>query len=458
MADKPQPVNLPNYFLADLPPEAELSAGLITDACQTLKRNRERYLEGRSTDDAVRLLESLAKEWLSPDFPFRRMVMEANPEVTGFTTPVLLTGLDQFFEVLTVENLESLLWQELGHPQRLDNFFPNERGFGSQRAAMAQGPQLLAHIGPGNLPIPIMTDMVLGLLTRSAQFVKCASGRAFVPRMFAHSLYDADHKLGACMEIAEWKGGNDFLDAALFAESDCVTATGSDETLSAISGKLPQTARFLGYGTRVSFGYVTRETLRQTQSVVKRAAADIAAWNQCGCLSPHVIYVEEGGTVNGETFADLLARELEALEGTHPRGSLSAEEASGIARRRSFYEVRAAHSPETKMWASKESTAWTVVLESDPKFQISCLNRFIYVKSVTEADQALHGADAVRDKVSTVGLAAGATDAPELARKFARWGAKRICPLGQMQRPPLGWRHDGRPAMGDLLMWSDWEK
>ena len=152
-----------------------------------------------------------------------------------------------------------------------------------------------------------MMEMVLGLLAHSAQFVKCASGPAFVPRMFAHSLYDADRKLGACMEVAEWKGGMDSLDAALFAECDCVVAMGSDETLAAIGGKIPPAARFLGYGTRVSFGYVTREALRQTQSVVKRAAADVTAWNQCGCLSPHVIYVEEGGAVNGETFADLLA-------------------------------------------------------------------------------------------------------------------------------------------------------
>jgi len=45
-----------------------------------------------------------------------------------------------------------------------------------------------------------------------------------------------------------------------------------------------------------------------------------------------------------------------------------------------------------------------------------------------------------------------------LALKFAHLGAKRICPLGEMQRPPLGWRHDGRPALGDLVTWCDWEK
>jgi hypothetical protein len=99
-------------------------------------------------------------------------------------------------------------------------------------------------------------SIVFGLLTRSAQFVKCASGSSFLPRLFAHSIYDADPKLGACLEIAEWRGGNADLESALFAEADCVTATGSDETLAAIRARLPIKTRFLGYGHRVSFGFV----------------------------------------------------------------------------------------------------------------------------------------------------------------------------------------------------------
>ena len=47
-------LNLPNYFLADLPPEATLSAPMITEACQTLKRNRDQYLARRTTDSIIR--------------------------------------------------------------------------------------------------------------------------------------------------------------------------------------------------------------------------------------------------------------------------------------------------------------------------------------------------------------------------------------------------------------------
>ena len=299
------------------------------------------------------------------------MTLEAGPEIIGFTSQVLAAGLDDFFKLLTVENLENLLWQELGHTERLDNFHANERGWGSQFSALAQGPQLLAHIAPGSLPVPVLMEMVLGLLARSAQFVKCASGRAFVPRMFAHSLYDADRKVGACIELADWKGGwNQFADTALFAECDCVVATGSDQTLAAIAGRISPKTRFIGYGTRLSFGYVTREALRQGMAVAKRAAADVVAWNQCGCLSPHVIYVEDGATVSREAFADMLALELKALEATHPRGPLGVSEAADIARRRSFYEVRAAHLPTPKCGQAKNRRRGRSFRERSPNFKL----------------------------------------------------------------------------------------
>src|SRR5207244_6976883 len=119
----------------------------------------------------------------------------------------------------------------------------------------------LVHVTPGNLPSPTLMSIVLGLLARSGQFVKCASGAALLPRLFAHSLYAIEPKLGACLEIAEWKGGRLDLENALFAEADCVTATGSDDTLLEIRGHLPAHVRFLGYGHRVSFGFVAREVL-----------------------------------------------------------------------------------------------------------------------------------------------------------------------------------------------------
>ena len=451
----------PNYFLADLPPEAALTPTMISEACQTLKRNREQYLSGRSTQNLVNILGELAENWLQPDFPFRRMALEEGPAATGFGRPTLADGLDLFFKQLTRENLHTLLVQELGHAQRLDAMVASSGDERIQQAAMANGPELLFHITAGNIPNPVLLCIALGLLTRSAQFVKCASGASLLPRLFAHSLYDAEPKLASCLEIATWRGGHrPDLEAVLFNEADCVTAAASDETLLTIQGAQPINTRFVGYGHRLSFGYVASEVLSgfNTRKIVARAAADVVAWNQLGCLSPHVIYVEHGGGAAAEQFAEWLAEELESREATEPRGGVPVEIAAVISSKRDFYTVRAGHSPGTRLWSSKDSTAWTVIYEADALFQISCLNRFIYVKGVSDVTEVIQKADNVRGKVSTVGIAATEDKSLELATQFARWGVTRVCPLGQMQNPPLTWRHDGRPALGDLVIWTNWEQ
>ncbi len=452
-------MNLPNYFLADLPPEAVLTPAIITEACRTLKQNRTRYLADRPTAQLVRVIARVSSNWRDAEFPFRKLALDLGPADTGFSRATLAAGLDTFFARITEENLNLLLEQELGDARRLDEFaaLPGERL--EKRASTANGPVLIAHIAAGNLPCPALMSLIHGILLHSAQFLKCASGAALLPRLFAHSLYDAEPKLGACLEIAEWPGGKLSFEEALFAEADSVTATGADNTLAAIGQRLPQHTRFHGHGHRVSFGYLSRDALTHAhaRSLAQQAARDVAAWDQQGCLSPHLFYVEKDGAVSAEKFAEILAKELEAHEQHTPRGSLDVASAASIATRRAFYDVRAAHSPETRQWCSDGSTAWTVVYEADARFQISCLNRFVFVKEIESLDEVLRAAEIVRGQVSTVGLAAPPATAKEIARRLARWGVTRICPLGQMQDPPLTWRQDGRGTLSDLVTWTDWE-
>lgn len=453
-------MNPPDYFLADLPPEVALTPSTILEACQTLKRNREQFLAPRSTAQIIHVLSDTARQWLRDDYPFRRLALERGPEAAGLPRAILAVGLDAFFHELTRENLHALVEQDLGHAHRLDAFSVSEAERRLHTASLAHGPELLVHITAGNLPCPALMSVVLGLLARSAQFVKCAQSSSFLPRLFAHSLYEAEPKFGACLEIAEWPGGAAGLEEPLFAEADCVTATGSDDTLAAIHARLPRKTRFLGYGHRVSFAYIAGDALNPLERtrVIARAADDVVAWNQLGCLSPHVLYVQSGGATAAEFFAELLAEELTRREEASPRGSVSVDTSAVITLKRDFYRVRATASRETRLWHSAGSTAWTVVYEGDALFQLSCLNRFIYVKSVAKLDEALRSAEGVRGQVSTVGLAAPGPQMQELAGQLARWGVTRVCPLGRMQRPPLTWRHDGRPALADLVTWTNWEQ
>ena len=296
----------------------------------------------------------MAEGWLEPDNAFRKLALELGPAETGFSRATLAKGSGQFLpathaatifmrcwnrnSAMTQDGLTSLPPRTVEQKSNSCGDWSSARNFSStsRRATFR---------------IPTLTSIVLGLLTRSAQFVKCASGSAFLPRLFAHSIYDADPKLGACLEIAEWRGGNADLETALFAEADCVTATGSDETLGgdprAVAGQNPfsrlrPSRQFWFCGGR-SFASVR---LRGKSSRERRTTwwpgTSSAVFRRTSFMS------KSGGEVSPEKFAELLADELERREQTEPRGELAAEHAAAIASRRGIYEVRAAHSPETR--------------------------------------------------------------------------------------------------------------
>ncbi len=152
-------MNLPNYFFADLPPEAMLSPAMMAESCQTLKRNRAKFLAGRTTDDIIKVLCEVAAEWLSPEDKFRKLALDLGPAETGFSKPILERGLDGFFKQFTPQGFESLLEQELGQARRRDQFASSGTIGGTSHPAMARGPEFLVHITAGNLPNPALMSV-----------------------------------------------------------------------------------------------------------------------------------------------------------------------------------------------------------------------------------------------------------------------------------------------------------
>ena len=146
-----------DYFLADKQ-GAELTGTLITEACQALRHNRDDYLALVGNEPIIAKLIEVANLWRSPDYELRRQALTASPEETGFPREVLAAGLDACFADWTQEKFFMLLTQEFGDPTRLQSFAnqPN------RTYSMVHGPQLIAHIAPGKLPVPIFQSIAFG--------------------------------------------------------------------------------------------------------------------------------------------------------------------------------------------------------------------------------------------------------------------------------------------------------
>src|SRR4051812_41601512 len=105
-------MQLPNYYLADLPREAKLSAQVVHEACVALRKNRALYLRDRGVAQIISTVCAVAQEWLNPESEFRRLAI-AESELSGFSSGILMDGLDKYFGQITQTGLESLIQQDL---------------------------------------------------------------------------------------------------------------------------------------------------------------------------------------------------------------------------------------------------------------------------------------------------------------------------------------------------------
>lgn len=430
-----------------------LSPSELQHIIDQLLTARERHLAHRSVQSILSSLDHAVQLWLDSSANERREAEATLPAETGLSPAMVHHVLPLIFQEYRAERLQALLRDELGDPHALDVFVPvqNER-------RKAYGPTLTTQILAGNLPGAGLDGVIFALLVKSATLVKASSSAPLLPTLFARALTRIDPDLGACLAVVIWPGGHAALEELAFSRADLVLASGSDESLAAMRQRVR--GKFIGYGHKVSFSLITKEVLSsmaEAEDLARRAAYDVALFDQRGCLSPQLVYVEAGGTVTPQEFAVLLAQALEHWQRVLPRGSLTAEESAAIRRVRDETEWQALAGKEIHLQASATGTVWSVIYEVDPTFVPSPLYRTVHVKPLMTLAQLDSLLTPWRPYLEAVGLAVPPARLTEAADLLGRAGVSRICPLGTMQIPPLGWRHAGRPRIADLVRWVEVE-
>jgi hypothetical protein len=418
---------------------------------------RDRFLADRPVAEIVGVIDRVAARFQDPADLLRRAAERALPAVTAYSAPMIRLVLDRMAADWRAPRLRELLRAEFGDPRVLDGFLAAPRAHGQQAAF---GPRLAVHVFSGNVPGVAVTSIIRSLLVKAATLGKAAVGEPLLAALFARGVAEADAEIGECLAVTYWAGGDEMMERAALDAADAVVVYGGAEAVQSIRARTPATARFLGYGPKVSFGVVGRTALSgdAARAAARGAALDASTFDQQGCVSPHLFYAEEGGAVSPEAWAGMLAEEMAAVEGELPRGVLAPGESSTIRQLRAEAEFAEAGGGGTRLHASGEGTAWTVLYDPRPDFTASCLNRVVRVKPVASLADVPALVERFAPVLQTVGIAAGADETRALATALARVGASRFTPLGRMAWPPPWWHHDGRPPLRELVRWADLEE
>lgn len=394
-------------------------------------------LEGalRTADDAAaglrsrphrRTLESLAavaELWSDPDGHAMREARTILPNGTGYSEPVVRHGLGAMIESLRGDRIGRLLEDELGHGAR-------------------PRPRRLTHVLSGNIPGISFAPIFLSLALEFPVLVKNAAGDPYSSAAMAASIAYVDPDLARCLVVHDWRGGDIEMEDVAFA-ADVVVAFGSDAAMRAIAPRVR--GRFIGHGHKISFAVVTRDALASGVSVAERLAFDVALWDQQGCLSPQVCFVENDGTESVDEFADALAAALDGISRSLPPRRLDLDEQAAVATFRNECEWQPGTGRDRLLRAS--GTAWTISVEYRPLFRATCLNRCLRVVAVDDLGQLPELLGAHRPHLEAAGIASAPPRLPELTSMLHASGVHRVCAIGEMQTPDLTWQQGGGPRV-----------
>ncbi|HZR46122.1 MAG TPA: acyl-CoA reductase, partial [Candidatus Manganitrophaceae bacterium] len=293
-------------------------------------------------------------------------------------------------------------------------------------------------------------SLACGLLAKSSNLAKVSVDELLLPVMFAESLHQIEPEWAHTLAVTTWENDAVEITETAFQKSDLIVVYGSDETIEKIREKVPPTARAIYHGHKLSLGIIARE--RIDAPLAEQAAVDISLYDQRGCLSPHLYYVEKGGAASPIEFAQWLAQALYVASYQLPKGPTSPDEAAKIQQLRGALPLKGG-----RVFPSPKGLDWTVLYDPDPGFSISPLARTIWVKPVEELTRIPFYLEPIRPYLQAVGVAVPTDRQPQIVPALARMGATRICPIGKMQKPPMTWHHDGRFRLLNLLRFVDWE-
>ena len=432
----------------------QLSSAQMTALAQRVQRASQTHLKTMSVSDIVRVLDMATARLLDSRDVYRQQLERLLPQATGFDAEMVRLTLNAYLQTFRGLQLQRFVAEDFANPKVLDEFQPRTQG-GWTRAF---GPELLVHVWAGNVPALPMWSFVSGLLVKAGSIGKVSSAEPVFATLFARLLAEVEPRWADCFAVVWWPSG-DAHQRTAFELADVVLAYGGNAALQAMQAHVPVTTRFLPHGHKLSFGMVSAAALsiHKGPSVARQAARDVARYDQQGCYSPHVFYVQRGAPISPQDFAQHLARELASLQHKLPRRALSLEEAAQVGAWREAHEFASLNDGSTELSGTGQSTSTVVYSDRPLPLTAGPLNRHALVVAVNTLDEVLPLIAPQRDYLQTVGLAAAPEELLHLGSSLGQAGVTRICALGAMTSPEAGWHHDGRFSLLDLVRMVDIE-
>ncbi len=337
---------------------------------EILRRNREGLQEVNWAERLPKAMSRMQGLSVGAEGPLWHDALVALEICTGHSVGMLRVALS-LLELISVEDLQRAASCQLtnsakeafvpldGLPGRVRFFV---EGSASRLVAQAllrfdgyrrrsirtvrQPSSLMLGYAAGNVPGTGLLLALLGLAASAGAgdrlpviLIRNSRREPIFTAMVLSTLELIDPKLLDTTLVTIWDHEDSTLQDFLVAQADLVVAAASDETIEDLGSIVRRVStgthpiRFHAHGHKVSFSTIGRECLERGRqmpagdaalmdAVARLASLDVALWNQQGCLSSRVHFVEEdrdSAHHSAEDYGRAVVRSLRELDQAMPK-------------------------------------------------------------------------------------------------------------------------------------------
>lgn len=410
-------------------------------------RGSEDNLRALPAARIVGAISAAAARWRNADFPPRIRVSAALVARTAYAAEIVNYALDQLFFSIDEASLRATIVNELGSLEILDGFVHRE----GRPDAFACGLSRVCIVA---------SRTTIGVALLPALYALCAKCNVAVRDRedqlileFFNTLAQEHPAFQPAASILPWNAS--FLEPEVIRDADVLVVFGKDETLRILRDGAPPHVRFIGYGSRATAGYLARESLMTKSAAVevaRRIARDVTLYESEGCLSLHVLFVETGGAFSPQDFSAILAGAMEQATMDFPAGPRSEVTQTKLDMHRRLASFRGATGKGLTL--SDEAATYCVVLDPPSEEPPPFLPRALNLHPVQSPSEAL---SYLRQHDLPLEGFAMSTQRDDVVAMAIETGAVRLTRFGELQSPPVGGGHGGRPRIAEFVRWIDKE-
>jgi hypothetical protein len=386
---------------------------------------RERRTENDELS-AERMRDALARAfalWRSRDYARRRGAIAAIAHSAGYSVAMLENSIDA---LLRPFNSDALMLMA-GTPSQVDR------------------PKTVGFIVAGNVAGAGIHEIAIALIAGARVVIKTATAEPIFFLEFARTLAEIDRDCGARIEVRHWSRERSDLTAALLEDCQLVVAYGDDATIEALYRR-----NVIGFGSRVSGALVAPDAIGPSRidEVADLLVRDVVLFEQLGCLSLHHVFVVSPDGRAARSLATRMSAALERLSESMPAARIPLHDACAIRGVRERARWRAIAGEPVELFEGR-GLEWTLIFERRAdSFRISPGFRTVHVSAVGDLAEFRACIASVSGQIEAIAVVG--EDCEIEARAMA---IPYVCAPGEMQSPPIDWRHNGG-AFLDIMVGS----